>query len=129
MNKLLIIGNVCREPELRTTSQGVSVCTFSVAVNRKKGIEELTDFFRVTAWRGLADICGKWLQKGKKVAVVGQVSVSTFTGSDGATRASLEVTADDVEFLSPRVSDLPPEVPEVKDKQTGFTQVDESLPF
>lgn len=135
MNKLTIIGNLTKDPELRTTTTGVNVCTFTVAVNRKRrdGKEPETDYFRVTAWRQLADICSKFLQKGKKAAVVGSVSVSTFTGSDGATRASLEVTADDVEFLSPRVSDLPPEVPEEKkDAQTGFTQVSmdtDQLPF
>lgn len=130
MNKLMIIGNLTRDPELRTTQSGLNVCTFTVAVNRRRrdGQEPESDFFRVTAWRQLADICSKFLQKGKKVAVVGQVSVSTFAGSDGATRASLEVTADDVEFLSPRVSDAPP----VVDEQTGFQQVTldtDQLPF
>ena len=128
MNKLTIIGNLTKDPELRTTATGLSVCSFTVAVNRKKGQEEVTDFFRVTAWRGLADVCGKWLQKGKKVCVVGAVSVSTFQGSDGTTKASLEVTADDVEFLSPRISDMPPEVPEEKHEYTQVSLGDE-LPF
>ena len=111
MNKLTIIGNLTRDPEVRTTSGGVNVCSFSVAVNRrKKNEEQEADFFRVTAWRGLADICGKYLSKGKKVCVVGPVSLSTYTGNDGSTKASLEVTADDVEFLS--------------QKDGGFTQVD-----
>ena len=133
MNKLTIIGNLTKDPELRTTSSGVNVCTFTVAVNRKKreGQEQDADFFRVTAWRERGDICAKFLQRGKKVCVVGPVSVSTYTGNDGTTRANLEVTADDVEFLSPRVSDLPPEVPAEKvDQQTGFTRVDtDILPF
>ena len=138
MNKLTIIGNLTRDPELRTTSSGISVCSFTVAVNRKQSAQQRqngqqpdADFFRVTAWRQLGEICGKFLQKGKKVAVVGPVSVSTFTGNDGATRASLEVTAEDVEMLSPRVSDAPvPEEP--KDAQSGFQQVDmdtDELPF
>ena len=129
MNKLMIIGNLTKDPELRTTQSGINVCTFTVAVNKKKQREEQqeADFFRVTAWRQLADICSKFLQKGKKVAVVGSVGVNTFTGSDGTTRASLEVTADDVEFLSPRVSDMPPEVP----SEPKFVQVDlgDELPF
>ena len=137
MNKLTIIGNLTRDPELRTTSSGISVCSFTVAVNRKQSAQQRqagqqpeTDFFRVTAWRQLGEICGKFLQKGKKVAVIGPVSVSTFTGNDGATRASLEVTAEDVEMLSPRVSDGPvPEEPKT-DAQSGFQQVDtEELPF
>jgi single-strand DNA-binding protein len=135
MNKLTIIGNLTKDPELRTTQSGISVCSFTVAVNRRRrdGQEPETDYFRVTAWRQLAEICAKFTQKGKKVAVTGPVSVSTFTGSDGTTRASLDVTADDIEFLSPRVIDLPPEVPEEKkDPQTNWTQVSmdtDELPF
>ena len=84
------------------TSQGISVCSFTVAVNRrnqKEGQPE-ADFFRVTAWRQLGENCGKFLAKGRKVAVVGPVSVSTYQANDGSTRAQMEVTADDVEFLS-----------------------------
>lgn len=136
MNKLTIIGNLTRDPELRTTTSGISVCSFTVAVNRRlssqqrqEGREPEADYFRVTAWRQLGEICGKFLQKGKKVAVVGPVGVSTFTGNDGATRASLEVTAEDVEMLSPRVSDPAPEEPRT-DAQTGYQQVDtDELPF
>lgn len=104
MNKLTIIGNLVRDPELRTTSQGISVCTFTVAVNRRNTREGQpeADFFRVTAWRQLGENCGKFLAKGRKVAVVGMVSVSTYQANDGSTRAQMEVTADDVEFLSPK---------------------------
>ena len=132
MNKLTIIGNLTRDPEMRATKTGVNVCTFTVAVNKRKqqGQPEETDFFRVTAWRERGELCAKFLQKGRKVCVVGPVGVSTYTASNGETRANLEVTADEVEFLSPRVSDLPPEEP--KDEQTGFTQVQmdtDQLPF
>ena len=130
MNKLTIIGNLTKDPELRTTTNGVSVCSFTVAVNKraKQGEQPETEYFRVTAWREKGELCSKFLQKGKKVCVVGPVSVSTYTGSDGGARASLEVLADEVEFLSPRVSDLPPEVP--KDQQTGYQQVmTDDLPF
>ena len=109
MNKLTIIGNLTRDPQLRTTQTGINVCDFTVAVNRRQsaqqkanGQQQEADFFRVTAWRELGENCAKYLAKGRKVAVVGPVSVSTYTGNDGITRASLEVTADDVEFLSPR---------------------------
>ena len=128
MNKLTIIGNLTGDPELRTTSSGVNVCTFTVAVNRRKvqGKEPEADFFRVSAWRERGETCAKFLKKGKKVCVIGPVGVSTYTGNDGNTRANLEVTADDVEFLSPR--DLPPEVP--TDRQSGFQQVEtDELPF
>ena len=102
MNRLTIIGNLTRDPELHTTSSGHNACSFTVAVNRRKKVEGHpdADFFRVTAWRGLADVCQQYLAKSSKVAVVGTVSVNTYTANDGTTRASLEVTADEVEFLS-----------------------------
>lgn len=100
MNRLTIIGNLVRDPELRTTQDGISVCGFTVAVNRKK--DEDADYFRVTAWRERGEICAKYLSKGKKVCVVGPVSVRTYTTNDGQTKASLEVQADEVEFLSAR---------------------------
>lgn len=124
MNKAIIIGNLTKDPELRSTTTGVSVCTFSVAVNRRatdKDKKPEPDFFRVTAWRERGETCAKYLSKGKKVCVVGPVSVRTYQ-SNGETRAALEITADEVEFLSPRE--------ETKvDVQTGFEQVDDELPF
>lgn len=100
----MIIGNLTRDCELRTTATGLSVCTFTVAVNKKTrdGNQPEADFFRVTAWRQLGENCAKYLAKGRKVCVIGPVSVSTYKAQDGSTRASLEVTADDVEFLSPK---------------------------
>ena len=100
MNHITIIGNLVGNPELRTTQQGVSVCTFGVAVNRRRS--DGVDFFRVSAWRGLGENCAKYLSKGKKVAVTGAVSVSTYKASNGEARANLEVNADDVEFLTPK---------------------------
>lgn len=104
MNRLSIIGNLTKDPDSRVTKEGISVCSFTVAVNRRHRAEGQpeADFFRVTAWRGLADNCVKYLSKGKKVAVTGPVSVSTYQGQDGKTRASMDVTAEDVEFLSPK---------------------------
>lgn len=105
MNRLIIIGNVTRDPELRTTQSGKTVCTFSVAVNRKgkkKDDQQETDYFRVSAWDALGDNCGKYLTKGKKVAVVGAVSVHSFKNAKGDPGASLEVLASEVEFLTPR---------------------------
>lgn len=112
MNRIVIIGNLVRSPEQRTTQSGIAVTTFTVAVNRRRQQEGQpdADFFRVTAWRGLAETCGKYLDKGRKVCVVGPVSISTYTGNDGQTRASMEVTAEDVEFLTPKN-----EQPESKD--------------
>ena len=141
MNKLIIIGNLTKDPELRTTATGLNVCSFTVAVNRKQtaaqrqsGQQAEADYFRVTAWRELGLNCSKFLLKGRKVCVTGPVSVNTYTGNDGATRANLEVTADEVEFLSPRVSDpeTPREPAPAVDPQSGFQQVQidtDELPF
>lgn len=127
MNKLTIIGNLTRDPELRTTTAGVNVCSFTVAVNRprREGQEQAADYFRVTAWRSLADICGKYLAKGRKVAVIGSVSVHTYQANN-ETKASLEVNAEDVEFLTPKTETEPVK----KDQQSGFQQVEtDELPF
>lgn len=104
MNKTFIIGNLTHSPELKTVSGGISVCTFTVAVNRRRreGQEPDADFFRVTAWRQLGENCAKYLDKGRKVAVVGTIGARAYQGKDGSPRASLELTADDVEFLSPK---------------------------
>ena len=109
MNKLTIIGNLTRDPELRTTSAGVNVCDFTVAVNRRKTGDKQpeADFFRVSAWRQMGENCAKFLEKGRKVCVVGAVSVRTYQTNSGETRASLEVVADDVEFLSPKDASAP----------------------
>ena len=85
MNRLIITGNCTRDPELRTTPNGKNVCSFTVAVNRKKKIEGQpeADYFRVSAWDALGENCAKYLVKGKKVAVVGAVSVHVYTKQDG----------------------------------------------
>ena len=127
MNKLTIIGNLTSDPELRTTTTGVNVCSFTVAVNRRKKVEGQpeADFFKVSAWREKGENCAKFLSKGKKVCVIGPVAVRTYTANDGTMRAQMEVTADEVEFLSPAGQ---PE--EKKDQATGFTAVEtDELPF
>ena len=104
MNKLHIIGNLTRDPELRSTTTGKDVCTFTVAVNRrnKREGEPDADFFRVTAWNERGRLCSQYLSKGKKVSVVGSVSVNVYQKQDGTAGASMEVNAEDVEFLSPK---------------------------
>lgn len=101
MNKLTIIGNLTRDPEVRVTQDGKNVCSFSMAVNRRKKTEGQpeADFFRVSAWGPLGENCAKYLTKGRKVCVIGQVSVHVFTKNDGTPGASLEVFAEEVEFL------------------------------
>lgn len=124
MNRLIITGNCTKDPELRTTPNGKNVCTFTVAVNRKKKIQGQpeADFFRVSAWDALGENCAKYLVKGKKVGVVGAVSVHVYTTQDGKAGASLEVVANEVEFLSSRSESVDP--------QTGYTKVEtEECPY
>lgn len=137
MQKIVIVGNLTRDPELRTTQSGISVCGFTVAVNRRRASQDQgqpqADYFRVAAWRQLGENCAKYLAKGRKVAVTGSVSVSTYQAQDGSTRAQLEVTADDVEFLTPK-GETPaqqPNVPQaVRPPEGGYVEVpDEELPF
>lgn len=105
MNKTIIIGNLTRDPELKTVNAKgtqTSVCRMAVAVNERYGQNESTTYFEVTAWRGLGETCAKFLKKGQKVLVEGRVSVSVYTGNDQQAHASLQLQADNVEFLSPK---------------------------
>lgn len=136
MNKLFITGRVGRKPETRTVSTGDTVCSFSLAVdNRRKGGEDQPPtWFKISAWGKTGEACQRYLDKGKLCAVVGPVSVSSYEAKDGGgTKFSLEVRADEVEFLSAREQSDAAEPP-VKKKPVpdGFTEVDdldESLPF
>ena len=124
MNSLTIIGNAVRDPELRTTPSGKNVCSFTVAVNRRKKVEGQpdADFFRVSAWDQLGDVCQKYITKGKKVCVIGSVGVHTYTNQKGETVANLEVLAREVEFLSPRQEEVPAQP--VRDQQTQMEVID-----
>lgn len=102
MNKLIIVGNLTADPELRSTQTGKSVCNFTVAVNERRGEQQEAKFFRVAAWNNLAENIKHYLHKGSKVLVVGQVSCEAYKASDGSPRASLTVLANEVEFLSSR---------------------------
>jgi single-strand DNA-binding protein len=133
MTKVFLIGNLCADPQLKSTQNGTPVCTFTVAVNRRKTPEAgqpEADFYRVTAWRQLAENCNRFLAKGKKVGVVGSLTLQSYV-KDGVTKYSLEVQADEVEFLSARGD--PVDAAEVKqtDEQKGFVKVDDTddLPF
>lgn len=103
MNKVYLIGNLTRDPELSTTNSGVSVCRISIAVGRRftgaDGSRE-TDFFNVTAWRGTAENCAKYLKKGNKVAVAGSIQTRNYEKADGTKGFAVDIVADEVEFLS-----------------------------
>lgn len=104
MNRIILIGNVSTDPEQRTTTNGKSVCSFNLAVNRKFSNadgDRQTDFFRINAWGKLGDSCAKYLTKGRKVAVSGELQARMYDARNGQQRLSLDVQADEVEFLSP----------------------------
>lgn len=103
MNKVFLIGNLTRDPELTETATGISVCHFSIAVNRgysSSDGEKQTDFFNVTAWRGLADTISRFCKKGSKVAVSGSIQMRTYEDNNGQKRTAVDIIASDVEFLS-----------------------------
>lgn len=105
MNKVILVGNLTRDPELSETPSGVAVCRFAIAVTRdyanSDGNRE-TDFFNITVWRGRAENCGKYLKKGNKVAVVGSLQNRSYEDKDGIKRNVTDVIANEVEFLTPR---------------------------
>lgn len=126
MNKITLIGNLTHDPELRATPSGVSVCSFTIAVNRRfeQNGEKVSDFFNIKAWRGLGETCAKYLSKGKKIAVIGELQARTYQAKDGTTRMSLDVQADEVEFLSPKE-----DKPDPKPEQPAFTTFNGTLPW
>lgn len=105
MNKVILIGNLTRDPELSETPSGVAVCKFSLAVSRDytnaEGNRD-TDFFNITVWRGRAENCGKYLKKGNKVAIVGSLQTRSYEDKDGIKRNVTDIIASEVEFLTPK---------------------------
>ena len=141
MNKVILIGNLAADPELRKTTSDISVCTFRLAVQRRfanqQGVRE-ADFISVVAWRQTAELCARYLTKGRKCAVVGSLQTRSYDAQDGTKRYVTEVVADEVEFLgSPQGGQYnggdnvpPPEPPASYTGNTGFTQADDDeLPF
>ena len=107
MNKAIIIGNLTKDPEKKVTPNGVSVTSFTVAVSRR-GNKEVADFLPVVTWRALADNCAKYLAKGRKVAVIGEIQTRNYTTNDGSKRYVTEIIANEVEFISASMSGSKP---------------------
>ena len=133
MNKIFLIGNLTHDPELSETNSGISVCRFGVAVNRRRtgDGEQQTDFFNVTAWRGLADNVSRFCKKGNKVAVSGSIQIRQYEDRYGQKRTSVDVNADEVEFLTPKNAerDESDYVPAAKKKPTLEEFEDGDIPF
>lgn len=132
MNYLLLIGNLTRDVEKSRTSSDVEICRFNIAVNRdyknEKG-ERITDFFNITTFRKTAELCGKYLKKGSKVAIVGRLQNRTYEDKEGVKRTVTDIVADEVEFLSSnQTEEKPTEKPKAKlEEVENVEQLD--LPF
>ena len=103
MNKVFLIGNLTRDPEMSETSSGIPFCRLGIAVNRPysgSDGERATDFFNVTVWRTQAENCGRYLKKGSKVSVVGSLQNRSYEDKDGIKRNVTDIVASEVEFLS-----------------------------
>jgi single-strand DNA-binding protein len=121
LNRIVLIGRLTKDPEMRITPNGVSVCTFTLAVDRPKykDWEKETDFINIVVWRKQAENCANYLAKGSMAAVDGRLQIRSYEGQDGQRRWITEVVADNVRFLSQRPTE-------------GFVEAepgDEDLPF
>lgn len=147
MNKVILIGNLASDPELRRTQSDIPVCTFRIAVQRRfanqQGVRE-ADFIPIVVWRQTAELCARFLTKGRKCAVVGQLQTRSYDAQDGTKRYVTEVVVDNIEFAGSRgeasrprdEAPLPPVPPAGNpgagsgSAPGGFTEVeDDELPF
>jgi len=141
MNKVMLIGNLTRDPELSETNSGVAVCRFSIAVNRTYASQDGTreaDFFNITVWRAQAETCGKYLKKGRKVCVVGSLQNRSYEDKEGIRRTVTDIVASEVEFLTPAGGEGEsgdfaaerPSRPQKKERpQLEAVALDDDLPF
>ena len=145
LNSITIHGRLTRDPELRSTQSGVSVCSFTVAVDRsyaRQGEEKQTDFFDVACWRGLADMVGKYFTRGKEIALHGAMQSRKWQDKDGNNRISWELLADNIDFCGSKNDSAAPRqdytasansngIDVSADDTDGFTPIpgDDDLPF
>ena len=140
MNKVFLIGNLTRDPEIRETASGVPMCRFTIAVNRNyknADGERQTDFFNCTAWRVTAETISRYTKKGNKVAVTGSVEIREYEDNQGARRTSVDVIVQDCEMLTPRdnsngfddVADAPRQSAPKKKPMLQAMDDDSDIPF
>ena len=139
MNKVILVGNLTKDPELVTTNNGISLCRFTLAVQRRFTSgdgEREADFINIVVWRAQADNCYKYLKKGSKAGVVGTLQTRAYDGNDGTRKYATEVVAEEVEFLASKGATNTEEA-EAGSKSTGKSDVvnkfepidDDNLPF
>lgn len=127
MNKVFLIGNLTKDPELATTNNGIKFCRFTLAVSRnysKDGKRE-TDFLPVVVWRAQAENCARYLKKGSKAAISGSIQMRSYDAQDGTRRNIAEIAADEVQFLSTKNDDSNRDDVDFDD----LKPIDEDLPF
>lgn len=135
LNKVILGGRLTSDPELKQTQSGISVCSFSVAVNRrtKPGMEQQTDFFNVTAWRQTADFVSRYFHKGSSICIVGVLQTSNWTDQNGQKHYRTDIVADEVMFVDSRgESGVPSPIPTATNApMPNFEEIktDEDLPF
>lgn len=126
LNRIVIIGRLTRDPEMRQTPSGTAVCTFTLAVDRSfksANGERETDFIPVVAWRQLGENCAQYLAKGKLAAVDGRLQLRRYEDKDESKRTAAEVVADNVRFLSPKSE------PSVNDSEVDLAPPLDDIPF
>lgn len=132
MNRVILIGRLTRDPELRYTASGVAVASFSLAVDRqyKNGNgEKETDFINIVAWNKLGELCGEYLAKGKQVALEGRLQIRSYEDKDGIKRTVAEVVADSAQFLSPKDAVSRQDRDELAASVANGSFPDEDVPF
>lgn len=136
LNKVILIGNLTRDPELRYTPAGTAVCTFGLATNRtwttQSGeTKEETEFHRIVAWNKLAELCAQLMSKGRKVYVEGRLATHSWTGQDGSAKTTTEIVIEDMILLDSKKAGVSAPVAEMDDVQNSTvgvadTGIDES---
>lgn len=131
LNHITIHGRLTQDVELKQTQSGVSVCNFTVAVDRSysKGEDKITDFFTVVCWRGLADMVSKYFGKGKEIIVSGEMQSRKWQDNDGNNRLSWEILANTVDFCGSKGNDTPTAENATQSDFTPIDDTDEDLPF
>lgn len=141
MNKVILVGNLAADPEIKTTQSGINCASFRVAVQRRfansQGVRE-ADFISCTAWRQTADFVGRYFHKGSRIGLTGSLQTRSWQAQDGSKRYATEVVVDEVEFVSPKqdggqtatASGQPATVGGQQVPMGGFVEVeDDELPF
>jgi len=129
MNKAILLGRLTKDPELATTTSGISVCNFTLAISRRfanaNGDKE-TDFINIVTWKNTADNCHKYLKKGSQVSLVGSIQTRSYEAQDKTKRYVTEVVADEVEFIGSKNTNT---TDENKPTETLTPVPDNQLPF